>query len=266
MKPVPLIRLAPALLLFAACTTAGPGLFPGTRIGPPPTDYVALLGHPDRPAADMADDEARQPADVLAFAGAGYGVTVIDMEAGGGYYTELLSRAVGEDGRVYMQNPAQFDGFLGDAVSQRLAEGRLANVIPVRTPFDDLEVEAGTVDLVTWALGPHELWFQIDPENPTILGDPDGTFFEIARVLKPGGTFVALDHRAAPGTPPASGNDTHRIDPAIIIGKAAAAGLVLTAESSLLANPDDTLDINVFDPAIRRRTDRFLLKFEKRAG
>lgn len=254
-----------ATLLAAACTTAGPGLYPGTRVGPPPIDYVALVGHPDRPAADMADDEARQPAAVLAFAGAGYGMTVIDMESGGGYYAELLSRAVGEDGRVYMQNPAQFDGFLGDSVTQRLADGRLSNVISVRTPFDDLEVEAGTVDLVTWVLGPHELWFEIDPENPAVLGDPYGTFFEIARVLKPGGAFVALDHRAVPGTPTSSGNDTHRIDPAIIIERAGEAGLELVAESDLFANPDDTLELNVFDPAIRRKTDRFLLRFEKPA-
>ena len=67
----------------------------------------------------------------------------------------------------------------------------------------------------------------------------------------------------AAGSPATTGGDTHRIDKAIILDMAGKAGLTLVAESDLLANPDDDHSLNVFDPAIRRKTDRFLLKFTK---
>ena len=118
--------------------------------------------------------------------------------------------------------------------------------------------------MVTWFLGPHELWFQPDGAPEGILGDPDKAFDEIARVLKPGGHFVAIDHRAAPGSPPETGGTTHRIDPAIVVKRAAAADLALVDESDLLANTSDDYDKNVFDPSVRRKTERLLMKFEKR--
>jgi predicted methyltransferase len=39
--------------------------------------------------------------DVLAFAGVMPGMTVVELEAGGGFYTELLASAVGDEGTVY---------------------------------------------------------------------------------------------------------------------------------------------------------------------
>ena len=60
-----------------------------------------------------------------------------------------------------------------------------------------------------------------------------------------------------------SSSTTHRIDKAIVIERAAAAGLKLVEESDLLANANDDYAKNVFDPSVRRKTDRFLLKFAK---
>ena len=44
---------------------------------------------------------------------------------------------------------------------------------------------------------------------------------------------------------------------------AEANGFTLTDESDILANAEDDGSMNVFDPAIRRKTNRFLLKFTK---
>ena len=71
---------------------------------------AAALNHADRPSADGADDGRRMPLEVLAFAGIEEGMIVLELEAGGGYYTEIISRAVGASGNVIMQNPAAFDG------------------------------------------------------------------------------------------------------------------------------------------------------------
>lgn len=224
----------------------------------------AAFARDDRPESDYEQHEIRKAREVLAFSGITEGMTVIDMEAGGGMYTEIFSKTVGSDGTVYMQNPPLFDGFAGDAIKARVADGRLPNVRQMRTAFDTLPVEDASVDVVTWFLGPHELWFYPEGAEKGILGDPDKAFMEIARVLKPGAHFVALDHRAPAGSPADTGGTTHRIDPGIVLQRAASAGLVLVDTSDILANPDDDYAKNVFDPSVRRKTDRFLLKFEKK--
>ncbi len=217
----------------------------------------------DRPAGDYEQYGIRKAAQVLAFTGVTQGMTVIDMEAGGGLYSELFSKTVGSTGTVYMQNPPLFDGFAGDAIKARVADNRLPNVKQMRTAFDNLPVPDASVDVVTWFLGPHELWFNPEGAEAGVLGDPDKAFVELARVLRKGGSFVALDHQAAAGSPASTGGTTHRIDKAIVVQRATAAGLRLVDESDVLANAEDDYSKGVFDPAVRRKTDRFLLKFQK---
>jgi len=232
---------------------------------PAPMDYAALaaasVANPSRPDADAADDVMRKPVEVLTFIAIEPGMSVFEMEAGGGFYTELYSSIVGGDGEVVMQNPQSFDNFLGDALELRLADNRLANVRSSRTIFDNLDAADGSMDIVTWILGPHELYFT--PAGGEGFGDVETSYGEVMRILKPGGTFIILDHAAAAGAPETTGDTLHRIDPAIVKGLAQAAGFVLIDESDILANPDDMYDMGVFDPVVRRKTDRFLLKYQK---
>lgn len=252
---MPLKKFAGAFalaLIAAACTSEGV---------PPPPDYAALVAEPGRPAEDVARDASRQPAAVLALAGVDPGDTVLEIEAGNGYFTELFSRAVGAEGKVYMQNPAAFDPFLSDTVAQRL-EDRLINVSYLKSDFDAFGLPDASVDIATWFQGPHELWYM--PEGATEkLGDPEKSFSEIARVLKPGGIFIVVDHVAPAGSPPTTGGDTHRIDPAILHDMAEAAGFTLTEESDIFRNPKDDGLTNVFDPAIRGKTDQVVLIFTR---
>lgn len=254
----------------AACQPAAEAPAPAVETAaapapaPAPFDYAALLSAPTRPAADAADDAARKPAELLAFAGVQPGHTVVEIEAGAGYFTELLSGVVGPTGKVIMQNPPEFDAFAGEAVAARLADNRLGNVVLSKTHFDVIEAPDASVDVVTWMLGPHELFFK--PEGVESLGDPTRSYAEIFRVLKPGGSFVVLDHAAAAGAPPETGNTLHRIDPALVEQAAAAAGFTTAESSPLLANPADDHTLGVFDPAIRRKTDQFLIKFVKPAA
>ena len=58
------------------------------------------MAEPSRPAADKAADADRKPAETLAFAGVKPGQTVADFFPGGGYFTRLFAKAVG-NGKVY---------------------------------------------------------------------------------------------------------------------------------------------------------------------
>ena len=222
-------------------------------------DLVAdALSHPDRPSEESADDARRKPLEVLSFAGIQAGMDVLELEAGGGWYTEILSRTVGSRGSVMMQNPPAFESFTGDADDNRA--GSLANVTLSTTNFDELEAADGSIDLVTWILGPHELWFAPGGQS---LGNPDVTFREIARVLKPGGRFLAIDHHATADAGPEVGGTLHRIGEGLITEYAEAAGLSVIRTSTIHLNPDDPLTVGVFDPSIQGRTSKFVVLYEK---
>ena len=223
------------------------------------SDPIArALAHPDRPEGESSDDETRRPAEVLRFAGLQQGMAVLELEASGGWYTEILSRAVGESGRVVMQNPPAFESFTGDKDNQRA--DRLANVTLSTTNFDELESADASIDLVTWILGPHELWFAPGGQS---LGDPDKAMSEIARVLKPGGRFLAIDHQASAEAGPETGGSLHRIHSQLIQDMAAAVGLQLIDTSDLFANENDPLTNSAFDPSIRGQTEKFVLLMQK---
>jgi len=161
---------------------------------------------------------------------------------------------------VTMQNPS-FGGGGQKGIDARTKDGRLANVKGSISQFDKLDATDGSVDVVTWFLGPHELWCMKECGGP--LGDPAKSFAEAFRILKPGGYFVVLDHAAKAGEPPTTGDTLHRIDPMQVKSMATTAGFVLDEESAILANPADDHTKPVFDPAIRRHTDQFLLRYKK---
>jgi predicted methyltransferase len=81
--------------------------------------------------------------------------------------------------------------------------------------------------------------------------------------LKPGGRYVIVDHAAAAGSGTSDTQSLHRIDPASVREEVEAAGFVLDAERTILANKDDSHSIKVFDPSIKGETDRFAYRFVK---
>lgn len=237
-----------ALMLVSAAATAQAA------------DVAAALAHANRPSADAADDARRKPAEVLAFAGLQTGMDIFELEAGGGYYTEILSRAVGASGSVVLHHTPGLMGFVGDGIDVRTASNRLANVRVSITDFDALDAADNSMDMVTWILGPHELGFAPGGNS---MGDPAGTFREIARILKPGGVLLAADHIAPDGAGLEAGNSLHRIEESLVTQMATQAGLSVAGSSDLLKNSADPLAVGVFDPSIQGKTSKFVVLYRK---
>ena len=81
--------------------------------------------------------------------------------------------------------------------------------------------------------------------------------------MKPGGIVGVIDHVGEGSDTRELVDNLHRIDPTVVKADFERAGFVLVGESDILANPEDDHTKLVFDPSIRGKTDRFLMKFVK---
>ncbi|HRD27032.1 MAG TPA: methyltransferase [Caulobacter sp.] len=225
-----------------------------------PANIAAAVANPARPEAQRAADASRHPADLLAFAGVKPGDRVSDFMMGGGYFTRILSGAVGPTGKVYAYQAAEFIAYNPDyAKWQDEAATFAPNIAPVRFSLAD-QAFPEPLDLILTAQNYHDLHLgRATPEQIAAINS------EMFAALKPGGVLLLIDHAAADGTGDSLSNKLHRIDIATVKSELTAAGFVLEAESDLLRNPADPRTENVFAPAIRGKTDQFVLKFRKPA-
>lgn len=226
-------------------------------------DISAALNHPDRSAEDKARDENRKPAEVLAFLGLEPGMSVIDIFGGGGYYTEIVSRFVGDEGFVTLYNNTPWDRLVAKAVDERLKDKRLPNVDRLVSDPEDLWDLPDQYDVGLFVLGMHDVYYG-EEETGWRTIDKARFLAGIYKVIADGGVLLVIDHNAKSGSDPAvTGKTLHRVDPAVIKRDLTAVGFTLEAESDILGNPDDTLEASSFDPAIRHKTDRSVMKFRK---
>lgn len=223
----------------------------------------AALSHSDRPEVDRPDDAKRKPGQVLEFFGIEPGMDVLDLLAGGGYYTEIVSRAVGPEGSVIFHNNQPYREFLGEAIDNRTVNNRLPNVKALTAEVNHLKLEAGQLDAILFVLGFHDIYYE-DDSWPAIDGEK--LLEKLYDGLRPGGILGIVDHSAKAGSDPVdSGSTLHRIDEAFAKQQIEAAGFTLEASSDILRNAGDDRSIQVFDESIRRQTDRFVLLFRKPA-
>jgi len=235
------------------------------------TQLNAVLAHQDRPIEDGKRDAARQPDKIMAFAEIAPGDHVLDLFAGGGWYSELLSKAVGEDGKVYAQNDDVIWGFAKEGMQQRTRDNRLANVSRLDAiAIADIDIPDKSLDLVFTALNYHDLFFTHtvkDGKRTQLREEVVDYITALARLkeaIKDDGIMVIVDHAAKAGSGYEAANNVHRIDPNIVKFQMDEAGFNLVEEAFYLRNPEDDLSKIVFDPAIRGRTERFIYKFVKK--
>ncbi len=225
---------------------------------PAEMDLAAMLASDARTDADRARDASRKPVAVLDYLGVGPGDKVVDVIAASGWYTEVLSMAVGPDGSVVAQNPAfvlEFrDGANDKALNERLAGNRLPNVTRMNKEFADITAADGPFDVALTALNFHDIYNNRGIESATDL------MRVVSTLLKPGGVFGVIDHV---GDADVDNEPLHRVDVAKVIESAEAAGFVVEGQSDLLANPGDDHTQAVFAEEVRGKTDRFIVKLRK---
>jgi predicted methyltransferase len=207
-------------------------------------------------------DQSKQ-AELIRFARVDAGSTVIDVYPGDGDWTRRFSDIVGPEGRVYSFVPAEVAHFKNDPVG-------LIRTLAKEPGRENVEVvSADLVAMPTVTQPADVLWLHLfyHDLHTTLMQARGATAAEFNRGvyerLKPGGSYVIVDHAAAAGTGTSNAQALHRIDPASVRDEVEASGFVLEAQSAVLANKDDPHSIKVFDPSIKGETDRFAYRFVK---
>ncbi len=218
-------------------------------------ELQAALDASTRAQADKDRDAFRKPAGVLVYGGVEPGMTVMDVMAAGGWYTEVLSVAVGPEGTVYAENPGwlleAMNGAPAKAMGERLAGNRLPNVKRADRGLEQGTIPAGSVDVAVTALNFHDTY------------DRDGReaalrqLRQVHAALKPGGSLILIDHSGKAGLDNAK---LHRIEEPLVREMAKEAGFTVAGEGGMLRHPEDDMSKMVFMKDIRGRTDRFVLK------
>jgi predicted methyltransferase len=221
---------------------------------------AAAVDAKDRPEGDRKLDAARRPKEMLAFFGVAPGMKLIDLFAGGGWYTELEARVSGPKGEVYAQNPPEFLAKFSDkAIVERLAGNRLPTVKRWDRSLDDLQLPKAHFDGAIANDVFHDFFW--------LSKDVPGVVKQVYDALAPGAFFAIVDHAAPAGTGDSYARDSsgqHRVEEAFVIDLVQKAGFKLEAKSDLLRNPDDDRLKPFFAPEMKgKNTDKFALLFRK---
>jgi predicted methyltransferase len=201
--------------------------------------------------------------ELIRFAGVDAGSTVIDVYPGDGDWTRLFSDIVGAEGRVYSFVPSEVAHFKNDPVGRMRTlakEPGRENVEAVSADLVAMAEATQPADVLWLHLFYHDLHTALIQKKGATAADFNRAVYER---LKPGGSYVIVDHAAAAGAGAGDAQSLHRIEPASVRKEVEVAGFVLDAESTILANKDDPHSLKVFDPSIKGETDRFAYRFVK---
>jgi predicted methyltransferase len=210
-------------------------------------DFVDKLAAESRPLEDRVRDGARRPYQVMQLLGVDAGMTVLDVGAGGGWFTRVLSAATGSSGKVIAQfGPRALQRENGQA--QKDLAASLGNT---EAFFGNVaEIPAGSVDRAVTALNMHHM--NAERAGPYLK--------DLLTVLKPGGQAAIIDHV---GTPQNNNAQLHRMLPSDVKTWLQQAGFEIVTESDILRTTADDHTLSVDDPRLGRDVDQFMFIVRK---
>lgn len=248
--------------LIASLTAAASVALSAAIAGEIPANIKTGVDNPNRTEENRARDENRKPGKVLAFYDVKEGMTVVDLASGGGYFSEILSGAVGAEGQVRAQNRAgpRINDRI-DALNEHYA--KFGNVtLDITEAGQPLPYEDNSVDIVLLSLIIHHLHYAEDSgeEMPATSAN---IYADIKRILKPGGTFAVIEHTAAPGSSRAESAAWHRAPEDIIKADVTSAGFVFDGSADIHNNPEDDLKNVWYEVGLNGKTTRMIHSYIK---
>ncbi len=226
-----------------ALAWAMPGFAVTERALSDPALQAAIAGAWRTPEA-RSRDAARHPAEALAFWGLQPGMSILEIQPGAGWWTDILAPYARLTGGRFAVTAADLaDPELSDSARKGRAdlEGKFAARPEIY----------GKIELVNWGresapLAANQFDFILTARSVHGWMDRDGgivgkVFADFYRALKPGGILALEQHRADPGPQDPDAANGY-VTEAFVIQQAERAGLKLVDKSEINANPRDTKD------------------------
>jgi predicted methyltransferase len=175
------------------------------------------------------------------------GMTLLDVGAGGGWFTRVLAAATGSGGKVIAQfGPRALQRENGQA--QKDLAASLGNT---EAFFGNVgELPANSVDAAVTALNMHHM--NAERAGPYLK--------DLFNVLKPGGRAAIIDHV---GLADVDNSQLHRMLPSDVRNWIQQAGLEIVTESDILRTTADDHRLSIDDPRLGRDVDQFLFVVRK---
>jgi predicted methyltransferase len=220
---------------------------------------AAVMKMDHRDDGDTARDRNRDPVRALEFFGLKDNMKVIEFIPGGGWYTKILAPVLKDKGELHIASKSEWLDEKDDLLKvEALNKTRKLpieldwNNKELRYEFDRLSFRITDADMV---LNIRE-YHNFNQEDKTKLNKA------VFDSLKPGGTYVIVDHSRRPMAPETD-ELGRREDPVKVILEVQAAGFQLEKSSDMFYRPDDELQYEVGRQSVRGNTDRFTFVFRK---
>ena len=205
-------------------------------------DSAALtraLSSPERDVTDFLRDKTRKPVQTLEFLALERGMRVLDLYAAGGYYTVVLSQAVGESGCVFAQNTQRGRAFIedrqaitqGEALDTKIRTANLNNVTQLIAPTTSLDIAPESLDFILLTLTLHD-YANPNPQRAREL------LTMLYSLLKAGGILGISDHVGDEGN---DNHALHRMPEQQAIALALEAGFEVTSSDLLRVHSDHAI-------------------------
>jgi len=224
----------------------------------------------ERLGMDIARDERSKPNLIVPLLALKKGDRVMDIFAGGGYYSEILARLVGDTGEVLLHNNRGFRAWGINILNARFNDRQApANITRYDREMKELGLAPESLDAAIMVMAFHDLYVvptRYNGEKYVPVGKPadvDAFGAQILKALRPGGRFVVIDHAAADSMSRAEALQLHRIHEKYARAELERLEFDYVGRSDVLSNPADDYEAIVFDPHVKGHTDRFVLIFQK---
>lgn len=235
-------------------------------------EVIAAMEKTGRLSDDVERDMRSKPQAVIPLLNLSEGDRVLDIFAGGGYYTELLATVVGSEGEALLHNNDGFEAWGINGLTDRFAlERDPGNIVRHTRSGINLDLEEESIDGAIVVMAYHDLYVipkRYNGEEYVPVGNPANTEYflqQLFSALKPGGRFVVVDHAGDESMDHDVVADLHRIKENFTRTEIESAGFNYVESSDALRNSADDRSMIVFDLDVQGKTDRFVLAFEKPA-
>ena len=190
-----------------------------------------FIQNPARSAQNLARDPFRHPAESLEFWGLRPGMTVVEIEPSGGYWTEILAPyLLATRGHYVAAVPGDRAAFAARyADADKFGEIEVVSFGPEVGPL----VSSGAADMVLTARNFHDwMW------SPGLV---EKYLADFHAALAPEAILAVEEHRADPRPMVPQARDGY-VSTAYLVDKVEGAGFRLEESSEINANPKDTKD------------------------